>query len=145
MMFFRVIFILFAASRGLCSMIIAFPGYLHIYVIWASAWQTYKMACAPSKDSDHPGHPPSLIRFFAVRSVGSWGPKLFHADSEDSDQTGRVPMLIWVFGGRTCHFVDFVMRWLVYDKRCIILKGKTIESNKNTQKLEWRHFVGRTS
>ena len=25
------------------------------------------MACAPSKDSDQPGHPPSLIRVFAVR------------------------------------------------------------------------------
>ena len=27
--------------------------------------------CAPSEDSDQPGHPPSLIRVFAVRSVGS--------------------------------------------------------------------------
>ena len=33
-----------------------------------------------------------------------------HADSEDSDQTGRMPRLIWVFPGRTCHFVSFVMR-----------------------------------
>ena len=24
-----------------------------------------KMACAPSEDSDQPGHPPSLIRVFA--------------------------------------------------------------------------------
>ena len=29
--------------------------------------KTYKMACAPSEDSDQPGHPPSLIRIFAVR------------------------------------------------------------------------------
>ena len=29
---------------------------------------TNKMACAPSEDSDQPGHPPSLIRDFAVRS-----------------------------------------------------------------------------
>ena len=28
--------------------------------------KTYKMACAPSEDSDQPGHPPSLIRVFAV-------------------------------------------------------------------------------
>ena len=28
--------------------------------------KTNKMACAPSKDSDQPGHPPSLIRVFAV-------------------------------------------------------------------------------
>ena len=34
---------------------------------WAASWQTNKMACAPSEDSDQPGHPPSLIRVFAVR------------------------------------------------------------------------------
>ena len=31
--------------------------------------KTNKMICAPSKDSDHPGHPPSLIRVFTVRSM----------------------------------------------------------------------------
>ena len=30
------------------------------------------MACAPSEDSDHPGHPPSLIRVFAVRMKKAW-------------------------------------------------------------------------
>ena len=30
-----------------------------------------KMAYAPSEDSDQPGHPLSLIRVFAVRSMGS--------------------------------------------------------------------------
>ena len=29
--------------------------------------KTSKVACAPSEDSDQPGHPPSLIRVFAVR------------------------------------------------------------------------------
>ena len=29
--------------------------------------KTNKMACAPSEDSDQPGHPPNLIRVFAVR------------------------------------------------------------------------------
>ena len=33
--------------------------------------KTNKMICAPSEDSDQLGHPPSLIRVFAVRSVGS--------------------------------------------------------------------------
>ena len=37
--------------------------------------KTNKIACAPSEDSDQPGHPPSLIRVFAVRSMGSQGPK----------------------------------------------------------------------
>ena len=33
--------------------------------------KTNKLTGAPSEDSDQPGHPPSLIRVFAVRSVGS--------------------------------------------------------------------------
>ena len=33
--------------------------------------KTNKMACAPSEDSDQPGHPPSQIRVFAVRTMGS--------------------------------------------------------------------------
>ena len=33
--------------------------------------KTSKMVCVPSKDSDQPGHPPSLIRAFAVRSMCS--------------------------------------------------------------------------
>ena len=33
--------------------------------------KTNKMACAPSEDSDQPGHPPSLIRVFTVRSMDS--------------------------------------------------------------------------
>ena len=34
--------------------------------------KTNKMAYVPSEDSDQPGHPPSLIRVFAVRSTGSY-------------------------------------------------------------------------
>ena len=36
--------------------------------------KTNKMTFVPSEDSDQPGHPPRLIRVFAVRSVGSLGP-----------------------------------------------------------------------
>ena len=38
------------------------------------------MTCAPSEDSDRPGHPPSLI-------------SLCCPHGEDSDQTGRMPRL----------------------------------------------------
>ena len=34
--------------------------------------KTNKMACAPSEDSDQPGHLPSLIRVFAVRLKKAW-------------------------------------------------------------------------
>ena len=39
--------------------------------IWAATWQNQQSDCAPSEDSDQPGHPPSPIRVFAVRSKGS--------------------------------------------------------------------------
>ena len=41
-------------------------------------------------------------------------PSFLHVDSKDSDQTGRMPRLIWVFAGRTCHFVGFVMRRFIF-------------------------------
>ena len=34
---------------------------------WAMIWPNRQNGCAPSEDSDQPGHPPSLIRVFAVR------------------------------------------------------------------------------
>ena len=36
--------------------------------------KTNKMTFVHSEDSDQPGHPPSLIRVFVVRSMGSLGP-----------------------------------------------------------------------
>ena len=56
--------------------------------------KTNKMTFVPSEDLDPPGHPPSLIRVFAVCSVGSLGPNLLQADSADSGQAGRMPRLI---------------------------------------------------
>ena len=43
---------------------------------WATTWQNQQNDCASSEDSNQPGHPPSLIRVLAIRSVGSRGPKL---------------------------------------------------------------------
>ena len=34
--------------------------------------KTNKMSCVPSKDSDQPGHLPSLIRVVAVRMKEAW-------------------------------------------------------------------------
>ena len=54
------------------------------------------------------GHPPSLIRVFAVRMK-----KPCIECTAKTDQTGRMPRLIWVFAGRTGRFVGFVMLWLI--------------------------------
>ena len=44
----------------------------NIEVVWAASWQNQQNDCAPSEDSDQPGHPPSLIRVFAVRMKKAW-------------------------------------------------------------------------
>ena len=43
---------------------------------WPPHDKTNKMTCAPSEDSDQPGHPPSLIRVFVVRSIDRQAPKV---------------------------------------------------------------------
>ena len=59
----------------------------------------------PGEDSDQPGHTPSLIRVFALRPVGSSGPR---GQRRLYGQTWRMSRLISVFARRTCHFVGFV-------------------------------------
>ena len=66
------------------------------------------MTCAPSEDSDQPGHPPSLVRVFAVRLKEGCIER-----TAKTDQTGRMRRLIGVFTGHTGHFVGFVMLRLI--------------------------------
>ena len=88
-----------------------------------------------SKDSDQPGHPPSLISNFAVHSLGSF----LHADSEDSDQTGQIPRLIWGFAGHTV--VGFFMLRLKYTWCCpyILIECSTLITNSS-----WSMSAGQT-
>ena len=74
--------------------------------------KTNKMACAPSEDSDQPGHPPSLIRVFAVCMKKGWVLSYPLSAQRRLWSDWGMPRLIWVFPGRTCHFVGFVMSWL---------------------------------
>ena len=41
-----------------------------------------------------------------------------------------MPRLIWVFAGRTCHFVGFVMRWLICFVFLTALSRPTLSSSK---------------
>ena len=80
--------------------------------------KTNKVTVRPAK-TDQPRHPPSLIRVLAVHTKKAWILSYPWVHSEDSDQTGRMPRLIWVFAGRTCHFVGFVTRRLIYGSHWI--------------------------
>ena len=78
--------------------------------------ETIKMACAPSEDPDQHGHPPSLIRVFAVRLKKVWvlnypfrGQRRLWSDWADAQADLS---LLWAH----THFVDFVMKRLIYTK-----------------------------
>ena len=68
--------------------------------------------CAPSEDSDQHGHPPSLIRVFAVCMKKAWVPSYplsaqWRLWSDWADAQADLSFC-WAH----CHFVGFVMRWL---------------------------------
>ena len=102
------------------SAIISWVGsYVPILQYWkgnqntcAASWQNKQSDCAPSEDSDQLGHPPSLIRVFAVRMKKPWvlnypmsAQWRLWSDWADA-QADR--SLRWVHS----HFVGFVMRRL---------------------------------
>ena len=78
---------------------------LHHNSKWAATWQNQQTGMRPVW---------SESSLSAWRKLGSLATHWTH--SEDADQTGRMPRLIWVFTGRTCHFVGFVMRRL----KCLV-------------------------
>ena len=55
--------------------------------------KTNRMACAPSEDSDQPGHPPSLISVVAVRMKKTWV-LCYPLSAQRRLITGRMPKLI---------------------------------------------------
>ena len=85
------------------------------HLIWTASWQNKQNdLCAQrrlrsalaSAQSDQSW----LSAWRKLRSLAThW------AHSEDSDQTERMPRPIWVFAARSCHFVGFVMRRLIWN------------------------------
>ena len=67
---------------------------------WAATRQNQQSDCAPSEDSDQPGHPPS-DQHLRCPHEESLGPQLPIERIAKTDQTGRIPRLIWVFPERT--------------------------------------------
>ena len=85
--------------------------------IWAVSWQNQRNDCAPSEDSDQPGHPSSLIRVFAVRMKKPW--VLSYPSSAQrrlwSDWADVQADLS--LGWAHSHFVGFVVSWLKWKQR----------------------------
>ena len=108
-----------------------------IYIlIWAVTWQNQQSECAPSEDSDQPGHPPSLIRVFAVRMKKPWAlsyplSALRRLWSDWADAQADLSLRC-----AHTHFVGFVMSRLIYTLHPtdIILSNKEY-NNISSEKL----------
>ena len=81
---------------------------------WAATWQNQQSECAPSEDSDQPGHPPSLIRVFSICMNKHWflsyplsPQRRLWSDWADAQADLS---LCWAHS----QFVGFVMLWLKY-------------------------------
>ena len=81
--------------------------------IWAALWQNQLNGmCAQRRlTSAWASAQSDQSSLSAWRKLGSLATHWAH--SEDSDQTGRMHRLIWVFAWRTCHYVGFVVWWLI--------------------------------
>ena len=99
---------------------------------WTASWQNQQSDCAPSENSDQPGHPPSLIRVFVVRMKKAW--VLSYPLSAQrrlwSDWAVAQAPLSLCLAHR--HFVGFVMSWLIWPQ---------IDSYKTARRDHLIHWV----
>ena len=100
-------------------------------LIWAATWQNQQNDCAPSEDSDQPGHPPSLIRVFAVRMKKAWvlsypmsAQRRLWSDWADAQADLS---LRWAHS----HFVGFVMSRLISNHTGDLASLYVRDSKKN--------------
>ena len=109
--------------------------------------KTNKMICAPSEDSDQPGHPLSLIRVSAVRLKQNWvlsyplsaQRRLIRlggcpGGSESSLGT-KVILLVLLCGGSKCFFLESTyaahIRFITFFTFCIEPNMKSVSHANN--------------
>ena len=102
-----------------CLFFVFSPFFISLIVstaetIWATTRQNQQSECAPSEDSDQPGHLPSLIRVFAICMKKAWvlsyplsSQRRLWSDWADAQADLS---LRWAHS----HFVGFVMSQLIY-------------------------------
>ena len=95
---------------------------LQIWILWAASWQNQQNDIAPSEGSDQPGHPPHLLRVFAVRWVAK-DPRSLHADSEDWSDWADAQAYLSLRWAHT-HFVGFVMSRLRFPSPVTVSKWR---------------------
>ena len=110
----------------------------HLINKWVAIWQNQQSDCAPSEDSDQPGHPPSLTRVFAVCMKKAWvlsyplsAQRSLWSDWADAQADLS---LRWAH----THVVGFVMSWLKYvplDKNRLLFSVTVAPTSSRSQHL----------
>ena len=117
----------FSASIVSIKRLIVSKTFLDTFNTFEPHDKTNKVVCAPSEDSDEPGHPPCPIRLFAIRTKKAWflsyslnAQRRLWSDWADAQAD---PSLRWAHS----HFLGFVMRRLIffcrnwrYEKFCVL-------------------------
>ena len=99
--------ICFVTLQSIPGTVFSFWGLKDPKPAWAAAWQNQQNECAPSEDSDQPGHLLSLIRVFAVYLKKPW------VFSYPLSTQRRLWLDGWSESFLGAHsFVGFVMLWL---------------------------------
>ena len=78
---------------------------------WAASWQNQQNSLCAQRRLRSVWASTQSDQSLRCPHEKTLGPQL-PIEHTANDQTGRMPRLIWVFAGRKCHFVGFVMRWL---------------------------------
>ena len=86
---------------------------LHLIIFEPPHDKTSKMNMRPAKTQISLGIRPVWSESSQCAQWVAKDPRFLHADSEDSDQTLNPRLWCPDYDGRTCHFVDFVMRGLI--------------------------------
>ena len=97
--------------------------------------KTNKVACAPSEDSDQPGHllyPPSLIRVFAVRFMGSVWPKLSSCGQRRLIKLGAQVILLVLPWGGSNHYTMWTLG-IQFSRRLQVCEDMTLISKNTAQ------------
>ena len=99
--------------------------------------KTNKVACVPSEDSDQPGHPPSLIRVFAVCMKKAW--VLSYPLSTQPRLWSDWASLCWAHMPFCWFCHEVAQMWMCWCERISMLKHFEIDSTKVNQQCTWKY------
>ena len=99
-------------------------------MVWASAWQNQQNGMCTQRRLRSVWTSAQSDQSLRWALNGLLRTQAFFMRTAKTDQTGQMSRLIWFFARRTCHFVGFVMRCLIYVDKCLHSDRKQNKTKK---------------